>query len=277
VTKDEEAEGPLPVYQVALPLSTKTILLVKQAIAEYRRDVGSRWRKLPDGAAAILVLAHLRHDQRLRDLAAANGISPQTLSRWTYQVLARLAARAPRLDRVLAKAARTGLQVILLDGVLVRTRRRTGKQNRRNYNGKHKCHGLMFLGITDTAGNLLWISQAYPGRSSDLTIARYTQITAKLAAAGLAGVGDLGFSALDKGEDPDAPTIFTGRRAHPKRPLTAAEKQTNAILSAERAANEHAFADLKNWRILAKLRIPAHRATTLLRGLQVLTASHVTR
>ncbi|MFI6122895.1 hypothetical protein ACIBCU_24430 [Streptomyces sp. NPDC051064] len=43
-----------------------------------------------------------------------------------------LAARAPRLDRALKKVARAGGVVVLLDGTLVRTRRRTGVDNRKN-------------------------------------------------------------------------------------------------------------------------------------------------
>ena len=50
--------------------------------------------------------------------------------------------------------------MVLIDGTLVRTRRRTGKQNRRNYSGKHKAHGLLFLAVTDERRNLLWISAA---------------------------------------------------------------------------------------------------------------------
>ncbi|UIX33952.1 hypothetical protein [Streptomyces sp. GQFP] len=42
--------------------------------------------------------------------------------------------------------------LVLLDG----TRRRTGADNRRNYSGKHKAHGLLFLALTDEKGNLSW-------------------------------------------------------------------------------------------------------------------------
>jgi hypothetical protein len=42
-----------------------------------------------------------------------------------------LAARAPRLDRALKKIARMGGGIVLLDGTLIRTRRRTGSENRR--------------------------------------------------------------------------------------------------------------------------------------------------
>ncbi|GAA4547055.1 hypothetical protein ACFYN9_13775 [Streptomyces collinus] len=56
-------------------------------------------------------------------------------ARWVLEVLGLLAARAPRLDRALKKIARRGGAVVLLDGTLVRTRRRTGADNRKNAAG----------------------------------------------------------------------------------------------------------------------------------------------
>ncbi|MEE1797237.1 hypothetical protein PUR57_00755, partial [Streptomyces sp. JV176] len=42
------------------------------------------------------------------------------------EVVGLLAARAPRLDRALKKITRSGGGIVLLDGSLIRTRRRTG-------------------------------------------------------------------------------------------------------------------------------------------------------
>ncbi|MET9074757.1 transposase family protein [Streptomyces sp. NPDC004232] len=190
-----------------------------------------------------------------------------------------LAARAPRLDRALKKIARQSGVVVLLDGTLVRTRRctgrRTGDGNRPNYSGKHKAHGLPFLALTDERGNLAWISAAKPGRSSEITTARHNKITTRLREAGLDALADLGFIGPD--DDPDYPVIATGRRASRGHPLTAAQKEANRLVSRERAANEHGFADLKNWRILSKVRMNAIHATTLLRALLVLTNAEVSR
>lgn len=65
---------------------------------------------------------------------------------------------APRLDRALKKIARMGGGIVLLDGSAIRTRRRTGKENRKNYSGKNKCHGLLVIALTDDRGRLLWTS-----------------------------------------------------------------------------------------------------------------------
>lgn len=71
--------------------------------------------------------------------------------------------------------------------------------------------------------------------------------------------------------------IVTGRKAARGRALTAAEKEANRLVSRERAANEHGFADLKNWRVLTKVRMNPRQATALLRALLVLTNLEVTR
>ncbi|MCX4588263.1 hypothetical protein OG819_00430 [Streptomyces sp. NBC_01549] len=40
--------------------------------------------------------------------------------------------------------------------------------------------------------------------------------------------------------------IITGRKATRGHPLSTAQKEANKLISRERAANEHGFADLKN-------------------------------
>jgi hypothetical protein len=222
----------------------------------WRRELGTRWRKLDPGSQAVVVLAVLRHDQRLADMAGGNAVSASTVRRWVQEVIEMLATRAPRLDRALKKIARSGGAVVLLDGTLVRTRRRTGKDNRKNFSGKHKTHGLLFLALTDERGNLIWISAANPGRSSEITTARHNKIAHHLRQAGLGALVDLGFVGVDDtGQADDDLVIITGRRATRNHRLTDAEKEANRLLNRERAAVENGFANLKNWRILTKLRM----------------------
>lgn len=274
---DEPAEGTEhAVYQCRLPLSSKTITFVADLLRAHLKRIASRWRKLPPGRIAVLVLAVLRHDQRLADLAGGNGVSASTIRRWVLEVIGLLAARAPRLERALNRISAAGGDVVLLDGTLVRTRRRTGADDRRNYSGKHKVHGLLFLALTNESGNLLWISAARPGRSSEITTARHNKICARLREAGLGALADLGFVGLD--DQPEThPVIITGAKATRTRKLTTAQKQANALLGAERARVEHGFADLKNWRILTRVRMDADHATRLLRALLVLTNTEITR
>ncbi|MFI2709538.1 hypothetical protein ACH495_05325, partial [Micromonospora sp. NPDC018662] len=62
------AEGPALVYQARLPLSTQTLTIAGQALRRHRREVRSRWRKLPDLTCVLIVLAVLRKGERPADL-----------------------------------------------------------------------------------------------------------------------------------------------------------------------------------------------------------------
>lgn len=177
--------------------------------------------------------------------------------------------------RALRQLAATGGHLVLLDGTLVRTRRRPGKDNRRNYNGKHKTHGLLFLALTDERGNLIWISSAHRGAASEITSARHDHITRHLRAAALGAMADLGFVGLE--DNPEDPVIITGYKSTRKRKLTDAQKQANQLIAATRAPNEHGFAALKTFRVLGRLRRNPAKATALLRALLVLTRLEYTR
>jgi len=179
-TTIQPAEGLSLVHQCALPLSRQTLTFVA-GVLRARLKIGSRWRKLPPGKIALIVLATLWHDHRLADMAGGNGVSSSTIDRWTWEIIGLLAARAPRLGRALAAIKKEGGEAVLLDGTLIPTRRRAGTANRKNYNGKHKKHGLLFLALTDQAGNLIWISSARRDAASEITVARHDHITGTCA------------------------------------------------------------------------------------------------
>ena len=270
-TTTEPAEGTPLACQCALPLSRQTLTFTADLLRAHLKKIGSRWRKLPPGEIALIVLATLRHDHRL---AGGNGVSASTIDRWTWEIVGLLAARAPRLDRALAKIKNSGGEAVLLDGTLIPTRR-SGPANRSNYNGKHKKHGLLFLALTGQAGNLIWISPAHRGAASEITAGRHDHLAARIRDAGLGALTDLGFTGLDP--DPGDPVIITGWKSTRTRKTTPAQRHANQALSAARSPVEHGFSDLKNWRILTRLRLRPANATTLLRALLVLTRQHTTR
>jgi hypothetical protein len=270
-----EPAGGTPLAQCALPLSRQTLTFVAGLLRAHLKKIGSRWRKLPPGKIALIVLATLRHDHRLAGMAGGNGVSASTIHRWTWEIIGLLAARAPRLDRALTTIRNQGGEVVLLDGTLIPTRRRAGTANRANCNGKHKKHGLLFPALTDQAGNLIWISSARRGAASEITAARHDHLAGRLRAAGLGALAGLGFTGLDP--DPGDPVIITGYKATRTRGTTPAQRQANQALPAARAPAEHGFSDLKNWRSLTRLRIDPGKATILLRALLVLTRQHTTR
>lgn len=279
MTKTKEYAGDTVslVYQCRLDLSTSTVTYLADLLRSHLKAIRSPFRSLPPGRIAVLVLAMLRHDQRMLDLAGGNGVSESTLRRWRDEMIDLLAARAPRLDRALRKIARRGGEVVLIDGTLIPTHRRTGADDRRNYSGKHHRHGLHFLALTDEKGKLIWISAARPGRTHDATAARHDKIVEHLKAAGLGALADLGFIGVDKPDDPKDLVIVTGYKATRARKLTPGQKQANRVLAAGRALVEHGFAHLKAWRVLAKLRTAPGHATALLRTLLVLTSLEVNR
>ncbi|MEW2079057.1 hypothetical protein AB0941_36650 [Streptomyces sp. NPDC013433] len=133
---EEHAEGACPlVYQCRLPLSTRTVNHLAGLLRRHLKAIRSRWRILPPGKIAVIVLAVLRHDQRLADMAGGNNISESTVRRWRDEAIGLLAAQTPRLDRACKKSARQGGEVVPIDGTLIPTQRRTGKADRKNYSG----------------------------------------------------------------------------------------------------------------------------------------------
>jgi len=285
VTSNEyPAEGHPIVYRVRLPLSSGSVRLVSQAIRTYRAEVGSRWRKLPDLQCALIVLAVLRHDQRPDDLAHAYQVSGHSVRRWVTQAVGVLARQAPRLERVLARAARAGVEVLLLDGCCLPVERPGSHRRAPRYHcAKHKACHLRVLTLTDQHGRLLWISAATGARTHETTQAKRHHLPRRLRAHNLRGANlglicDRAHTRLDDQPDTD-PTVITGRRACRNHKLTPAEKQANQLLNTERAANEHAHAHLKNWRYLHRLRHGWARthATTLLRATLVLTNAEINR
>ncbi len=204
--------------QARFRIRPRTVKHLAELLRRHLKAIRSRWRILPPGKIAVIVLAVLRQDQRLADMAGGNNVSESTVRRWRDELIGLLAAQAPRLDRALKKIAKQGGEVVLIDGTLIRTRRRTGKADRRNYSGKHRSHGLHFLALTDEKGRLNWISAARPGRTHDNTAARHDHILAHLRAAGLGALADLGFRGLDN--DIRDPVIVTGYAASRTHKLT---------------------------------------------------------
>ncbi|WP_393063692.1 transposase family protein [Streptomyces sp. LN549] len=78
-------------------------------------------------------------------------------------------------------------------------------------------------------------------------------------------------------------TTWATRRSSPatKKPkgktLPPAKKLVNQLIAAERAVCEHAFAHLKNWRVLTRLRLDVKWATRLVRALMVLNQHGIAR
>ena len=274
-TRSEPAEGTPLACQCALPLSRQTLTYVAGLLRGRLKKIGSRWRKLPPGKIALIVPATLRHDRRLAGMAGGSSVPASTTGRRAWEVTGLLAARAPRPDRAPATLTREGGEVVLPDGTLIPARRRTGTANRKNYNGKHKTHGLLFPALTGETGNLIWISSARRGAASEITTARRDHLAGRLRTAGPGALADLGFTGPDP--DPGDPVIITGCKSTRTSKTTPAQRQADQALPAARAPAGHGFSDPRNRRILTRLRLDPARAAIVLRALLVLTRQHTTR
>ena len=106
------------VYPSAIDLSTSTLTFLTQRLTEHRTAIGSRWRKLPAGRQALLVLAHLRCGDTYARLAAGFGVGVATVYRYIREAIDLLAALAPDLATAMRTAATKAY--LILDGTLVR-------------------------------------------------------------------------------------------------------------------------------------------------------------
>ena len=77
---------------------------------------GSLWRKLTPGQQALLVLAYLRKGETFAELAAGFGVGTATAWRYVNEVVALLAARAPKLCKAVRDARNAGHAYVVWTG-----------------------------------------------------------------------------------------------------------------------------------------------------------------
>jgi len=184
--------------RAALPLSCKTLNYAAGIIRRHRKSIGSRWRKLNPGQQALLVLAYLRKGETFAGLAAGFAVGVATAWRYVEEVVALLAARAPKLRQAIRNAKRAGYAYVVLDGTLIPIDRVAA--DRPSYSGKHKKHGMNLQVIASPGGDILWVSGALPGSVHDKKAEWIWGVLAELEAAGLVTLADKGYqgSALAK-------------------------------------------------------------------------------
>jgi hypothetical protein len=257
-------------YPSGMTVSTRALIMLTDALRAHRTTLGTRWRRLNPGRQAMLVVAHLRKGETYADLACGFAIGTSTVYRYLREALDLLAAMAPTLAQAI-EVARAKAYVIL-DGTLLRIDRvgMAGGRDRPYYSGKHKCHGVNVQVIADPAGRLIWASPALPGARHDMGAAREHGIIDAITAAGVRAVADTAY----QGGGPAVRVPQRRRRLDPDtgryRRLSRAQREVNTAHARQRGPGERANAQLKNWKILRKIRSSPSGATTLIRAVQTL-------
>jgi hypothetical protein len=253
-----------------MTVSSRALRRVADALRGNRNKLGTRWRKLSAGRQALLVVAYLRKGETYADLAGGFRVGTSTVYRYLREAIELLAAMAPTLAEAMDVA--TGKAFVILDGTLLRIDRvgMASGYDRAFYSGKHKCHGVNVQVIADPAGRLVWISPTLPGARHDMGAAREHGIIDALAETGVIAVADTAY----QGGGPAIRVPQRRRRLDPDtgryRRLSAAQKHVNTAHARQRGPGERVNAELKNWKILRKIRSCPTRAAELVAAVQTL-------
>ena len=244
-------------YRAALPLSSKALNYAAGIIRRHRASIGSLWRKLNPGQQALLVLAYLRKGETFAELAAGFGVGTATAWRYVNETVALLAARAPKLREAVRGAKKAGYAYVVLDGTLIAIDRVAA--DRPFYPGKHRRHGMNLQVIASPDGDIVWVSGALPGSVHDKKAEWIWGVLAELETEGVVVLADKGYQGSTYAKLP-----YKGRNK------PQSQKDANKAHAQLRSPGERANAQLKNWRILRKLRCCPWRAGQLAKAIHVL-------
>ncbi len=218
------------------------------------RAAHRRWIGTPKGSRAlglfrqaVLVLRWFRTRGCVHCLARDAGISQATGYRYLHEGIDVLAERAPDLHQVLDHCRGEGMTHVILDGTLIECDRVAGVRDNGNdlwFSQKNKAFGgnVQFLAAPD--GTPVWVSDAEPGSTPDITAARLHALPAlyKAATDGLPTLADKGYIGAG-----------IGIRVPHRRPkgqceqsLHADNRTFNALVRHLRALGERAAAELKH-------------------------------
>jgi transposase-like protein len=257
-------------YPSGMTMSSRALNLLADLLRGHRSARGTRWRKLPAGRQALLVVAHLRKNDTYAELARGFGVGTSTVYRYIREGIELLAAKAPTLEQAIEVAKRKAF--VILDGTLLRIDRvgMASGYDRAFYSGKHKAHGLNVQVIADPVGRLVWISPPLPGARHDMGAAREHGIIDALTEHQIAAAADTAY----QGAGPTVAVPQRRRRKDPEtsryRPLPRFQKDVNKAHARRRGPGEGANAELKNWRVLRKIRSSPNRANELIAAVQTL-------
>jgi hypothetical protein len=195
--------------------------------------------------------------ETLTELAAGFEVGTATAWRYVNEVVALLAARAPKLRQAVRDAKKAGCAYVVVDGTLIPIDRVA--KDRPFYSGKHKKHGMNLQVIASPDGDLLWVSGALPGSVHDKKAEWIWGVIAELEKAGIITLADKGYQGSTWAKTP-----YKGK-GKPE-----SQKEANRAHAKLRGPGERANAQLKTWHILRKLRCRPWQAGQLAKAIHVL-------
>lgn len=133
------------VYPSGIDLSGSALQLLSSLLRTQCLERDTRWRRLPAGRQALLVLAHLRCGHTYAQLAAGFGVGITTAYRYVTEAVEILKALAPDITTAVRAAAHKAY--LILDGTLLPIDRIAA--DRPYYSGKHRRHGMNVQVLTD--------------------------------------------------------------------------------------------------------------------------------
>jgi hypothetical protein len=221
----------------------------------------------------MFALAWFRDRPDVARLGKGFGISQATAYRYLAEVIDVLAARAPSLRQALEKAKEQRLAYLILDGKVVasdrckeKTTSRKGKEIDRWYSGKAHSFGGSIQALSAPSGVPLWVSDALPGSTHDITAARehvlpglrpYLNDLPVLADSGYEGAG-IGVHVPVK-------------RPSGSRGLDLNTRTRNTLLASLRCRGERGFALMsQRWRTLQRVMVSPSRIGDLAAAVLVL-------
>jgi hypothetical protein len=262
-------------YRVVLDVPLPLVIRVSNLLRKHREEIGTRdgTRALTCWQQAKFILAWFRDRPDLRRLGQGFGISQATAYRYKDEGVEVLAEKAPSLREALERAAEQGLPYLILDGTLISSDRCSDKKTSRKgaeidkwYSGKAHEHAGNVQALASPAGVPLWVSDALPGSTHDITAARQLVLpAARPYLKTLPILADSGYEGAGAG-------VLVPVRKPRDGELDTDTKTRNALLRGLRYQGERGFALMsQRWRAVAHVSADPSQIGDIAKAVLVLT------
>ncbi|PNV36362.1 IS5/IS1182 family transposase [Streptomyces sp. DH-12] len=254
-------EGALSVpYRATLDVPHELVEHAAWLLYEHRRARNTRRRRLGCFHQALLTLVHLRKNETFSQLGTGFGTSQATARRYVDEALDVPVSWAPGPHEAL-----TGLgegDHVIVDGTMIPTDRiRADEPYYSMKHRKYRKHGMNVQVIARPDGTPLRFSRATPGGTHDLTAARTHGIVQVCLTRQILVLADRACQGAGA-------TFHTSYYHHREQPPHY--QQFNRDHARLRAPGEHAFAQLKFWRLLRRARCSTRRTGTIVQAVHTL-------